>query len=173
MPAEMKKGLLLSVLYSLVAAWSVSGQKKEAAKVKEPALTFELGIADSFPVLDAPVALDLLAESISGRSPRPRGGYEALRQFLEEHLMAGTDTTGKKYPLPLWNIRFRVSETGKVDTGYVFVKTWTSLHTEVIRLLKQTQWDPATDQTGKPISNEIELWVRPRVTRKVLKQHSL
>jgi hypothetical protein len=100
----------------------------------------------------------------------PKGGYAALSKYLEEKLMNGEDTTGKKYPVALWNIRVKVSPEGEIDTAYVWIKSRTPLQTAIIEFVKGTVWEPALED-GKPIAMETDLMVRPRLTKRVLKKY--
>lgn len=163
----MKTTTLLTGLFLWGLILPASGQAARPLSERR----FGAGLPGPAPVVPTPGIPGYFAPDTTNTAPYPVGGFAALRKYLEAHLMAGQDTTGKKYRTFVWNIRLWVDETGKVDSA-AYVKHRDPLHAEIIRLVRQTDWVPGTDHQGKPVRRQIDLNTdaEPRVTKKVLKK---
>lgn len=105
----------------------------------------------------------------SSREAEPVGGYKHLFLLLEQKISAG-DTVGKKFSIPLYAIRFRISKTGDVDTAYVGIPhAACPIHRMVARELLKTKWLPAKVR-GRPVPYEDNLPGRIKLTKTVQKQ---
>ncbi len=135
-------------------------------------LHLQNGLPDPDPVVPDPHISNYFARDATDLAPYPAQGYAQLRKYLEEHLMAGQDTTGKKFRTFVWSIRLWVNEAGKVDSS-AYVKHHDPLHAEIIRLVRRVDWVPGTDHPGKPVRKPIDLnaEAEPGVTKKVLKKY--
>jgi hypothetical protein len=100
---------------------------------------------------------------------KPVGGYNQLLRFLEQTISGG-DTVGKKNPIPLYAIRFRINDRGGVDTAYVSIAhAACSIHRMIAKELVRTKWLPAKDH-GNPVPYEGNLYERIQVTKAVQKR---
>ena len=88
--------------------------------------------------------------------PEPIEGYKALLTFFQSKISNG-DTLGRKYKIELYNVRFRVNKLGKIDSAFIGINhTACPIHHEVLKLLKEKQWNPATKE-GRPVPYKMEL----------------
>lgn len=166
--SNLKAATLLTGLFLWGLILPASGQAARPLSGRHS----RAGLPDPAPVVPAPTIRGYFAPDTTHTEPYPAGGFAALREYLEAHLMAGPDTTGKRYRTFVWNIRLWVDETGKVDSA-AYVKHRDPLHAEIIRLVRQVDWVPGTDHQGKPVRRQIDLNTdaEPRVTKKVLKKY--
>ena len=118
---------------------------------------------------DTIIFLEPIEIDSSNAEAEPIGGYDQLVKLLEQKI-AGADTTGRKYLIGIWPVRFRVSEKGVVDSTSLINHVACGIHRVVAKELLKTRWSPATEH-GKPVAYWRELHSRIRVTKKVLKKY--
>ncbi len=105
----MKTTTLLTSLFLWGLILPASGQAARPLSERHS----RAGLPGPVPVVPMPGIRDHFAPDTINAEPYPAGGFAGLRKYLEVHLMAGQDTTGKKYRTFVWNIRLWVDETGK------------------------------------------------------------
>lgn len=101
----------------------------------------------------------------------PVGGYKQLLRYLQTEVSDG-DTIGKKYSLQLYNVRFRVSEKGTIDSVYVGINhDACPMHNAIAEKLKNTMWMPARDK-GIQVKSEQTLHGQLYFNKRVQKKYN-